>query len=46
MFELFFGSVTTIETKGLRHEQSTGGKNIETTLGNTQKTKSHPEGDA
>ena len=26
MFELFFGSVTTIETKGLRHEQSTGEK--------------------
>ena len=28
MFELFFGSVTTIETKGLRHEQSTGEKTL------------------
>ena len=45
MFEFFFDNVTTIKTKGLRHEQSTGEKKLETTLGNIQKTKSNLEDD-
>jgi len=45
MFEVFFESETTIKTKGLRHEQSTDEKKLETTLGNIQNTKSNLEDD-